>query len=214
MVSRDRALLTESISEIFELDRRTGKATRYRGGWGTYQRDRAAARERAQVEREQALQRREQLLAAERETRRRAAASHSRAGTRSHDSDKQSREWVRMRAEEMAGRARKMGSRARRGEIPEAPWEDPALRLVLTRAQRRRAWVLALEGVLLRRGDWALGPLEFAVAQGDRILISGPNGSGKSTLLAALAGRIEPARGSRRVAPGAVIAQIGRCGRR
>jgi hypothetical protein len=40
-----------------------------------------------------------------------------------------------MRAEEMAGRARKMGSRARRGEIPDAPWENPALRLHLSASE-------------------------------------------------------------------------------
>jgi ABC transporter len=43
IVSHDRALLTESVSEILELDRRTGKATRYRGGWDAYERERAAA---------------------------------------------------------------------------------------------------------------------------------------------------------------------------
>jgi ATPase subunit of ABC transporter with duplicated ATPase domains len=41
------------------------------------------------------------------------------------------------------------------------------------------------------------------------VLISGPNGSGKSTLLAALAGDIASATGRRRVAPHAVIAQLG-----
>ena len=209
LVSHDRALLTESVDEVLELDRRTGKAARYRGGWDAYQHERATAHERARAERQHALERREQLLAAERETRRRAAASHSRAGARVHDNDKQSREWVRMRAEEMAGRARKMGSRARRSEIPDAPWENPALRLALTGAQRRQTWVVALEGVVLRRGEWALGPLEFAVAHGERVLLSGPNGSGKSTLLAALAGQIDPLQGRRRAAPGAVIAQIG-----
>ena len=73
-----------------------------------------------------------------------------------------------MRAKEMAGRARKMGGRARRIEIPDAPWEDPALRLHLTGAERRRMWILALEGVVLRRGEWALGPLEFAIRRDAR----------------------------------------------
>lgn len=209
VVSHDRALLTESVTEILELDRRTGKATRYRGGWDAYRCERAAARARARAEHESALERRQQLLAAERETRRRSAASHSRAGARAHDNDKHSREWVRMRAEEMAGRARKMGGRARRIEIPDSPWEDPAMRLHLTGAERRRMWIVALEGVVLRRGEWALGPLDLAIRDGERVLVSGPNGSGKSTLLAALAGEFEPADGRLRVAPGAEIAQIG-----
>jgi len=126
-----------------------------------------------------------------------------------HDNDKHMREWVKMRADEMAGRARKMGTRARRVDVPDAPWENPPLRLALTAAERRRAWVVALEAVVLRRGDWSLGPLDVAVAHGDRVLVSGVNGSGKSTLLGALAGQIDPAQGRRRVAPGAVVAQLG-----
>ena len=40
----------------------------------------------------------------------------------------------------------------------------------------------------MRRGEWSLGPLDLAVAHGQRLRLSGPNGSGKSTVLAALAG--------------------------
>jgi ATPase subunit of ABC transporter with duplicated ATPase domains len=209
LVSHDRTLLAETVSEIVELDRRTGQATHYRGGWDAHQRERTAATERARAEHEQAVERRDQLIAAERETRRRATASRNRARARVHDNDKHMREWVTMRAEEMAGRARKMGGRARRIDVPDAPWETPPLRLQLTAAERRSAWVAALEGAVLRRGDWALGPLDVAVAYGERVLVSGPNGSGKSTLLAALAGQVRPAQGRRRVAPGAVVAQLG-----
>ncbi len=209
LVSHDRAFLAETVSDIVELDRHTGRATHYRGGWDAYRHEREAARSRARAEREHALERREQLVLAERETRRRAEASRRRARAREHDNDKHSREWVTMRAEEMAGRARKMGGRAQRVEVPDAPWEPSALRLQLSAAERRRAWVVALEGVVVRRGDWSLGPVELAVAHGERLLVSGPNGSGKSTLLAALAGRIRPASGRRRVAPAAVVAELG-----
>jgi ATPase subunit of ABC transporter with duplicated ATPase domains len=209
LVSHDRTLLAETVGEIVELDRRTGQATHYRGGWDAFEREREAARERARAEHEHAVQRRDQLIAAERETRRRAAASLNRARAYARDNDKHSREWVTMRAEEMAGRARKMGGRARRVDVPDAPWEHPALRLHLTPAERRGMWVIALEGVVLRRDDWSLGPLDFAVAHGERVLISGPNGSGKSTLLGALAGEVPPSQGGRRVAPGSVVVQLG-----
>ena len=209
LVSHDRALLAETVNEIVELDRDTGKATRYRGGWDAFEREREAARERARTDHAHAVARRDQLIAAERETRRRAAASVKRARRGVHDNDKNSREWVKMRAEEMAGRARKIGGRAGRIDIPEAPRERPALRIRLTAAERRAAWVVELEGVVLRRGGWSLGPLDFAVAHGERVLISGPNGSGKSTLLGALAGEATLAEGSRRVAKDAVIVQLG-----
>jgi ATPase subunit of ABC transporter with duplicated ATPase domains len=145
LVSHDRALLAETVSEIVELDRDSGQATQYRGGWDAFQHEREAARERARTEREHALARRDQLIAAERETPRRSAASVKDARGGVHDNDKQSREWVKMRAEGMAARARKIGSRAGRIDAPDAPWERPALNLRLTPAERRRTWIVALE---------------------------------------------------------------------
>jgi len=114
-----------------------------------------------------------------------------------------------MRAQEMEGRARKMGTRTARVEIPDAPWEHRRLRLHLTAAERRGNAVIALEGAVGRRGEWSIGPLDLAVAHGERVLVSGPNGSGKSTLIGMLAGRIAPAAGRRRVAPAAVVAELG-----
>jgi ATPase subunit of ABC transporter with duplicated ATPase domains len=62
---------------------------------------------------------------------------------------------------------------------------------------------------VLAHGDWRLGPVDLAVHHGERVLLSGPNGSGKSTVLATLAGRSKPIAGVRRIAPGAVVAQLG-----
>jgi ATPase subunit of ABC transporter with duplicated ATPase domains len=49
----------------------------------------------------------------------------------------------------------------------------------------------------------------IALRPGRVTALVGPNGSGKSTLLGALAGRVPPAAGRRRVTPGAVIAELG-----
>jgi ATPase subunit of ABC transporter with duplicated ATPase domains len=209
LVSHDRALLAETVQEIVALDRHTGESSQWRGGWEVYERERDTARERVRAERERALQRRAKLVAAEDETRRRAAASLRRTRTHAHDNDKHLREWVTMRAEGMTSRARKMGGRAERIEVHDAPWANPALRLALTPAERRRTWVVSLAGAVMRRGDWSLGPLDLAVAYGERLRLSGPNGSGKSTVLAALAGDLAPDEGHRHVAPGAVVAQLG-----
>ena len=206
LVSHDRAFLAEVVDEIVELDPHTGTAEQFGGGWEAFERERAAARARARAEHEAALARRAQLLDAERETRRRAAASANRARAGVHDNDKHLREWVTMRADEMAGRARKMGGRARRVEVPERPWEHPALRLRLRPDERRRPWVVTLEGTVARRGAWSLGPIDLSVADGERVLVSGRNGTGKSTLLAMLAGELAPSSGGRRDRP--------RCGHR
>ena len=113
LVSHDRALLSETAQEIIALDRHTGEASHWRGGWNAYEHERDAERERARAEHDRALERRAKLAAAEQETRRRAAASLRRTRTHAHDNDKHLREWVTMRAEGMTARASKMGGRAR-----------------------------------------------------------------------------------------------------
>ena len=208
LVSHDRDFLSATVNEIVELDAHTGRATRFRGGWDAFERERGAGQARARAEHAQAIARQANLIAAEREARRRAAASANRARVRVHDNDKNSREWVRMRAEEMASRARKLGDRGRRAEIPPRPWEHPTLRLDLTAGERRRPFIVALETFVARRGEWTLGPIDLEVVDGERILVTGPNGSGKSTLLAALAGDLQPVHGRRRQAPRTVIAHF------
>jgi ATPase subunit of ABC transporter with duplicated ATPase domains len=209
LVSHDRALLSQAADELVELDPRTGRATAYAGGWEAYEHERDRARRRAQAEHDRARHRRAQLVEAERETRRRAEASRRKAGGATHDNDKHAKEWVRMRADGMARRARVVGARAERVEVPDKPWTDRPLRLELTAAQRRGGHVVALEGAVVRRGAFTLGPLDVGVEHGRRLLVTGVNGSGKSTLLAALAGAMPLAAGRRRAVPGAVIAQLG-----
>jgi len=209
LVSHDRALLAEAANELVELDPRTGGATAYGGGWDAYARERDATRRRAIEAHERAVARRAQLEQAEREVRRRAATSINRATHAPHDGDKHTKEWIRARAEGMGTRARVIAGRAARVEVPDKPWQDAPLRLELTAAERRSGFVVALDGALLRRGPFALGPVDLEIAHGDRVLLAGPNGSGKSTIIAALAGDLEPTAGRRRVTPGAVIAQLG-----
>jgi ATPase subunit of ABC transporter with duplicated ATPase domains len=209
LVSHDRALLGETATELVELDPRTGAATRYGGGWDAYARERDAAHRRAVDEHERAAARRARLVENEREVRRRAAASIRRSHDNPRDGDKNVRDWVRSRAEGMGTRARVIAGRAARVEVPDKPWEESPLKLDLTAAERRAGFVVALERAVLRRGAFVLGPVDLHLDHGDRVLLRGPNGSGKSTVLAALAGELAPEAGERRVAPTAVIAQLG-----
>jgi ATPase subunit of ABC transporter with duplicated ATPase domains len=209
LVSHDRALLAEAAHELLELDPRTGEATSYAGGWEAYERERDAARARARTDHDHALARRADLTAAVRETRARAQTSIAKAGRREHDNDKHQQEWVTARAQGMQRRASVVSRRLERIEVPDKPWEPRPLRLQLTAAERHGGPVVALHGVVLARGDWSIGPLDLVVDAGDRVALRGPNGSGKSTVLAALAGALTPAAGTRRAAPGAVIARLG-----
>jgi ATPase subunit of ABC transporter with duplicated ATPase domains len=209
LVSHDRALLAATARELLELDARTGTATPYAGGWDAYERERDAARARAWHEHDHARAERSALQAAVSETRARAQSAIGKARHNPHDPDKHRQEWVRSRAQGMQKRARHIETRLDRIEVPDKPWEDAPLKLALTAAQRRGGHVVALEGAVLRRGAWTLGPLDLAVAYGDRVLLRGPNGSGKSTVLDALEGTVALAAGVRRVAPRVEIARLG-----
>ncbi|ADB54099.1 ABC-F family ATP-binding cassette domain-containing protein [Conexibacter woesei] len=209
LVSHDRALLAAAAREIVALDARTGKATAYAGGWDAYERERDAARERAFSEHADALAKRTQLTAASTEARRRSATTTRKINRRPSDGDKHVKEWFASRADGVAHRASVIAKRAERVEVPDKPWQDRPLRLRLTAAERRGGAVVELSGAVVRRASFALGPLDLELRHGDRVLLSGPNGSGKSTLLAALIGDLPLDAGSRRVGPGAVVAQLG-----
>ncbi|HEU4973863.1 MAG TPA: ATP-binding cassette domain-containing protein [Baekduia sp.] len=210
LVSHDRDLLAAAVDELVELDARTGQATRYGGGWEAYERERTAARRRAQLAHDDAVARKEQAERVEGEIRRRAAASARHVRRHARDGDKHAREYVTARAEGAQRRARKLGERGVRIEVPDAPWQPRPLRLDLTaRAPRGSGPVVELDRAVLRRGAWTLGPLDVVVAPGERLLLDGPNGAGKSTILDALAGELGLVGGTCRVAPGAVAARLG-----
>ncbi|MEV4419712.1 ATP-binding cassette domain-containing protein [Patulibacter sp. NPDC049589] len=215
LVSHDRALLTDVADELVVLgdpDAPAGTALHHRGGFASWEHERAEARRRAAAEHEEAVTARAALRSAADETRRRADASRRKAGATTHDNDKHAKEWVRSRAEGMQRRARVVEGRAAR-PLPEKPREPARLRLALTAAEQRTPWAVALDGAVLERGTFRIGPVDLEVAHGERLLLSGRNGSGKSTLLAGLAGTLAPVAGSRLVAPGAVVATLGQARR-
>jgi ATPase subunit of ABC transporter with duplicated ATPase domains len=65
-----------------------------------------------------------------------------------------------------------------------------------------------LEGAIVRRGSFQLGPVDLELAWADRVAITGPNGAGKSTLLAALLGRLPLAAGRQWLGPGVAIGEL------
>ncbi|HZJ49660.1 MAG TPA: ATP-binding cassette domain-containing protein [Actinomycetota bacterium] len=67
---------------------------------------------------------------------------------------------------------------------------------------------MRLEGGVLRRGDWKLGPLDLEITYGERIALTGPNGSGKTTLLKAILGEVPLVSGRRYVGPGVVLGNL------
>jgi ATPase subunit of ABC transporter with duplicated ATPase domains len=100
--------------------------------------------------------------------------------------------------------ARRIG-RLERAEKPYEPWE---LRLDLAGGRRAGDVVARLEGAVLERGAFRLGPLDLALGHGDRLALVGRNGSGKTTLLRALQGNLRLAAGRRWIGPGVVIGEL------
>jgi ATPase subunit of ABC transporter with duplicated ATPase domains len=91
----------------------------------------------------------------------------------------------------------------------EKPWQPWELQLDLAPRGRSGDLVVALEGAVVERDGFRLGPVDLIVGWGERVSIAGPNGSGKTTLIDALLGRLPLAEGHRRVGPSVVFGEIG-----
>jgi ATPase subunit of ABC transporter with duplicated ATPase domains len=91
----------------------------------------------------------------------------------------------------------------------EKPWQPWELQLDLVPRGRSGDLVVALEGAVVERDGFRVGPIDLIVGWGDRISIAGLNGSGKTTLIDALLGRLPLAAGNRRVGPSVVFGEIG-----
>jgi len=197
LVSHDRALLDRTVNRIVELESGTQRVHTYSGGWNEYE----AARDRTRADHERAFahwtdergrfsrlrrDRREQARAGGKQANRRgthALMSKTRAAARRL-------EWLE-------------------NDRVEKPWQPWELQLDLAPEGRSGELVVALEGAVLERGSFRLGPLDLHVGWGERISIAGANGSGKTTLLDALLGRFLLSAGTRRVGPSTVFGEIG-----
>ena len=197
LVSHDRALLDRTVTEIVELESGTQRAHHFSGGWSSYE----AARERERAGHKRAFvhwseerDRFTRLHRARREQARVGGKQADRRGTHALMS--------------------KTRAAARRVELldrdrVEKPWQPWELHLDLAPSGRSGDLVVELEGAVLERGSFRLGPLDFSVGWGERVSIAGPNGSGKTTLLDGLLGRLPLSEGSRCVGPSVVLGEIG-----
>jgi ATPase subunit of ABC transporter with duplicated ATPase domains len=211
VVSHDRAFLDRTVDRIVELSPkakvsasqwREPESSRhgihvYFGGWSEYE----AARERARAEHE------------------RAYVEWSDERARFGDLHRERREQARVGGKQASRRGThalmsKTRAAARRVEWLERdriekPWRPWELRLDLAPAGRSGDIVVELDGAVVERGSFRLGPVDFGVQWGERLSIAGPNGSGKTTLIDALLGRLPLTSGERRVGPAVVFGEIG-----
>jgi ATPase subunit of ABC transporter with duplicated ATPase domains len=104
-----------------------------------------------------------------------------------------------------AGTIERRIARLERAEKPREPWR---LHIDLSGAPRSGQVVARLDGAVVERGGFRLGPLDLDLGWGERVALEGRNGSGKSTLLAALLGELPLAAGERWIGPSVVIGSI------
>ena len=192
VVSHDRDFLDRTVERVVELDEWTHQATEFAGGWSEYERTRAQALQR-QTEAYGAYEGEKALL----EEQLRRMQQWEERGYGQGRKKKKTKDVKKS----IGGRIERLG-------VVEKPYEPWELRLELTPQTRSGDVVVRLEGAVVERGPFRLGPLDLELSWADRLAIVGPSGSGKTTLLDAILGRLPLVEGTRRLGPGVVLGEV------
>lgn len=208
VVSHDRAFLDRVVDRIVEIDEYHHTATEYAGGWSEYVERRALARSQQTQAYEAWAAQRARLRDRIRTQRSWSESGINRASTKPGDHDKAQRDFFINRTQKQASKVRQSERALVRLGTAEKPWEGWELQLDLAPTARSGDVVARLEGAVVERGSFFLGPVDLEVRWADRVAITGPNGGGKSTLLAALLGRLPLTSGRRWLGPGVVVGEL------
>jgi ATPase subunit of ABC transporter with duplicated ATPase domains len=190
-VSHDRAFL-ERMTAVVEFEAETRRARVYSGGWSEFVEQREAARERHDA----------------------AYAGYRVERTRLDDQARRMRQWEergygqgrkKKKTKDVKKAAAKKLGRLERVEKPWIPWQ---LRLELSPRHRGGDVVARLDGAVVERGGFRVGPIDLELRHGDRLVVLGRNGAGKTTLLKALVGELPLASGEQWLGPGAVLGEL------
>ena len=209
VVSHDRAFLERVVTDVVELDEHTHTAVTFRGGWLAFVEERARARRHAEEAYADYVDERDRLQATARQKRQWTEQGVRRAVRHPRDNDKNIRQRYIASAQNTGGRKARLAEQSLdRLTAVDKPWEGWELRFEIASTQRSGDIVARLDGAVVRRGDFVLGPIDLEIGWAERVALLGPNGSGKSTLLGALLGRIPLDAGTRWMGPGVVVGEI------
>ena len=192
LVSHDRDFLDRTVQRIVELDEWSHRIHEYAGGWSEFEAERERARWREYATYEGYVAERERLLEQQRRMREWEERGYGQGRKKKKTKD-------------VGGAFERRLGRLGRVEKPYEPWQ---LQLGLGASQRAGDVVVRLDGAVIERDAFRLGPIDLDVAWRDRIALVGPNGSGKTSVLLAVVGRLPLAAGSRTVGPGVVAGEL------
>lgn len=208
LVSHDRAFLERTITTVLEVDHHHHTVSEFNGGWQAYLIERQRAADLARERYADYVEQRDHLSERVQQQREWAAKGASRARKSPADNDKIRRKYQLAQTEKLVGKAKATLRAIDRLEEVDKPWEPWDLRFTIERAPRSAGVVATFDQATLRRGDFALGPIDLEIRWAERVAIVGPNGSGKSTLLEAMLGRLNPESGGVKLGPGVVVGEL------
>jgi ATPase subunit of ABC transporter with duplicated ATPase domains len=207
-VSHDRAFLDRCATRIVEITEAHHRAVEYAGGWSDYVAARALARSQQDAAHGAYTAERARLTERAHTQRQWSERAVKTAKKKAPDNDKSIRRRGVERSEKQASKVRATEKAIGRLAVVEKPWEGWRLELDLGGAARSGDVVARLQGAVVERGAFRLGPVDLEVGWAERIAVLGPNGAGKSTLLGALLGDIPLAAGTRYLGPSVVVGEM------
>ena len=207
IVSHDRAFLERTVTRVLEIDEIAAHRGGVRRRLGRLPGAAATAARHAEERYEAYATQRDRLT-----DRARRQRQWSETGVRkakaSDEPDKNVRRARTERSEKQASKVRASEKALERLDEVDKPWRRWELQLRFGGGERSGDVTARLEGAVMRRGSFELGPLDLELAWGERVALVGPNGSGKTTLVEALLGTLPLAAGTRWVGPGVRIGTL------
>ncbi len=208
LVSHDREFLARTVTDVVELDLAQHQVRSYGGGYESYLAERAVARRHARERYDEYADTKSALELRGRTQRAWMEKGVRNARRKSTDNDKIGRNKRAETTEKQASKARQTERLIERLDVVEEPRKEWELRMEIAAAPRSGAVVAALRGVVVRRGEFTLGPVDLQIDWADKVAITGANGAGKTTLLAAMLGRLEPDEGHASLGPGVRVGEV------
>ncbi|MEI7741901.1 MAG: ABC-F family ATP-binding cassette domain-containing protein [bacterium] len=206
IVSHDRCLLDRLCVKTLEINDITHAAIMFDGGFTKYYEERVARLQKQWENYEDFTKeagRLKQTAATKMEWMREGVAN-----PRVTDNDKYIAGFRSDQSARLSSVARNIERRLERLEKVEKPFEQMPMKLNFSLAERSGSGVANIKQTLITRGNHKLGPINFQIQYGERIVIIGENGVGKTSLLKLLTGEIQPTSGEVRLGASLAIGYL------